>query len=86
MLIQKKIVPLLVPDIGEPDKIELVQWNIKEGDIVKEGQELCELVTSKASFPLESPFEGRIIKIHKQEGETVQIGEELAIIEISISS
>jgi len=49
-------IPLNVPDIGDTDKIELVSWNISAGQSVKEGQELCELVTDKAAFPLESPF------------------------------
>ncbi|GIX40481.1 MAG: hypothetical protein KatS3mg129_3318 [Leptospiraceae bacterium] len=83
MLEQKKQIPLLVPDIGDAENIELVQWNIQEGEIVEEGMELCELVTSKATFPLESPFNGKIIKILKPAGSTVKIGEELAIIEIS---
>jgi pyruvate/2-oxoglutarate dehydrogenase complex dihydrolipoamide acyltransferase (E2) component len=82
MLEQKKQIPLLVPDIGEADKIELVQWYIKEGDMVNEGAELCELVTSKATFPLESPFTGKVIKILKKDGSIVKIGEELAIMEI----
>ncbi len=79
---QKKQIPLLVPDIGDAEKIELVQWNIKEGDLVEENQELCELITSKATFPLESPLKGRIIKILKPSGSFVKIGEELAIIEV----
>lgn len=82
MIHQKKQIPLMVPDIGDAEKIELVQWNINENDIVDENQELCELVTSKATFPLESPFKGKIIKILKQAGSIVKVGEELAIIEV----
>lgn len=78
----KKQIPLLVPDIGEATVIELVQWNIKEGDIVKKDQELCELVTSKATFSLEAPMDGKIIKIIKEKNSKVQIGEELAILEV----
>ncbi len=74
-------IPLLVPDIGAFENIELVQWNIKEGDVVERDQELCELVTSKATFPLESPFKGKIKKILKPEGSKVNIGELLAILE-----
>ena len=74
-------IPLFVPDIGDADKIELVSWNIHEGDSVMKDQELCELVTDKAAFPLESPFNGEIIKILKLSGETVKVGETLALIE-----
>lgn len=79
---QKKRITLLVPDIGEAEIIELVQWNIKEGDIVEKDQELCELVTSKATFPLESPENGKIIKILKEKNSKVKIGEELALLEV----
>lgn len=85
MITQKKLIPLLVPDIGDAEKIELVQWNVKEGDFVEENQELCELVTSKATFPLESPFRGRIVAILKSEGTEVKVGEELAIIALEES-
>ncbi|MBW7859109.1 MAG: hypothetical protein H3C43_12645, partial [Leptonema sp. (in: Bacteria)] len=47
-----KRIPLLVPDIGDAEKIELVGWNIEIGAIVSKDQELCELVTDKAAFPL----------------------------------
>lgn len=82
MNLNKKRVPLLVPDIGEAEEIELVQWNVKEGDSVKKDQELCELVTTKATFPLESPKDGIIVKILKEKNSKVKIGEELAILEI----
>ncbi len=78
----KEQVPLLVPDIGEAEEIELVQWNVKEGDVVKKDQELCELVTTKATFPLESPMDGVIVKILKEKNSKVKVGEELAILEI----
>ena len=74
-------IPLNVPDIGNADKIELVVWNIQEGDIVAKDLELCELVTDKAAFPLEAPFSGRITKILKKAGETVKVNETLALIE-----
>lgn len=84
MIHQKKQIPLIVPDIGDAEKIELVQWNISENDSVEVDQELCELVTSKATFPLESPFKGKIIKILKEAGANVKVGDELAIIEVEV--
>ena len=74
-------IPLNVPDIGDTDKIELVSWNISAGQSVKEGQELCELVTDKAAFPLESPFSGTIVRILKKEGDPVHVGDTLAVLQ-----
>lgn len=76
-------IDLKVPDIGDADKIELVSWNVSIGSEVSENQELCELVTSKAAFPLESPKRGILVKIYKQSGELVKIGETLALLKVS---
>ncbi|MDH5654298.1 MAG: hypothetical protein OEZ34_00180 [Spirochaetia bacterium] len=76
-------IPLSVPDIGDAEKIELVTWKIQEGENVRADQELCELVTDKAAFPLESPFDGKIIKILRKEGELVCVGDTLVVLEKS---
>jgi pyruvate/2-oxoglutarate dehydrogenase complex dihydrolipoamide acyltransferase (E2) component len=78
---QKGITPLIIPDVGDADQIELVSWNVTSGSHVKAGQELCELVTDKASFPLEAPFDGTIHSIKKNPGEEVHVGEIVAEIQ-----
>lgn len=71
-------ISLKVPDIGDADKIELVAWHVAADESVSEGQELCELVTDKAAFPLESPHDGRIVEILQPAGSVVAVGETLA--------
>lgn len=73
-----EIIPLQVPDIGDAEKIELVSWAVTEGQHVAEEDEICELVTEKAAFPLESPHAGTISSIKKEAGTTVTVGETLA--------
>ncbi|MCR9142775.1 MAG: lipoyl domain-containing protein [bacterium] len=70
-------IPLKVPDIGDAEKIELVAWYVAAGDTVSENQELCELVTDKAAFPLESPRSGRLGELLKPAGAQVTVGETL---------
>lgn len=77
-----KRIPLLVPDIGDAEKIELVSWNIEAGSVVSKDQELCELVTDKAAFPLECPYSGTIIEINQMKGSLVKVGDQLAVLEI----
>lgn len=74
-------VPLCVPDIGDAEKIELVGWRVKAGDAVVKDQELCELVTDKAAFPLECPQDGTIVSLEKTAGEVVRVGDTLAILD-----
>ncbi|MDD5668851.1 MAG: lipoyl domain-containing protein [Candidatus Omnitrophica bacterium] len=73
---------VLLPDLGEGVTQATVSfWFIKEGAVVKENDDIVELTTDKAAFNLPSPCPGTLIKILKQEGDTVKIGDALAIIE-----
>ncbi|MDX1960502.1 MAG: lipoyl domain-containing protein [Leptospiraceae bacterium] len=68
----KKYLDLRVPDLGDSDKIELVKWLVTIGEEVMEGQELLELVTDKANFPVESPFPGILTEVFVQAGSVVK--------------
>ena len=73
---------LKTPDLGDSERIELIKWYIKEGSEIEEGDEILELVTDKAAFPMESPYRGKLIEIRKQEGSIVKTGEILGVMEI----
>jgi pyruvate dehydrogenase E2 component (dihydrolipoamide acetyltransferase) len=63
------------PDVGEGiAEGEIVRWLVKEGDWIKEDQELVEMETDKAVITLNSPFSGRIEKLHGREGEIIKVG------------
>lgn len=76
------VIPLNVPEIGDAEKIELVAWRVSVGQHVQSDQEICELVTDKAAFPLESPASGKIVTVYKSAGENVRVGETLALLEL----
>jgi pyruvate dehydrogenase E2 component (dihydrolipoamide acetyltransferase) len=70
------------PDVGEGiAEGEIVRWLVKEGDWIKEDQELVEVETDKAVVTINSPYTGKIEKLHSQEGQIVKVGEPLATIE-----
>jgi pyruvate/2-oxoglutarate dehydrogenase complex dihydrolipoamide acyltransferase (E2) component len=81
--ITKKTLELRTPDLGDTDKIELLKWFVQVGDIVKEGEELVELVTDKASFPVEAPVDGKIIELYQKAGAIVSKDQVLGLMEIS---
>lgn len=63
------------PDVGEGiAEGEIVRWLVKEGDWIKEDQELVEVETDKAVLTLNSPYTGKIEKLHGNEGEIVKVG------------
>jgi pyruvate dehydrogenase E2 component (dihydrolipoamide acetyltransferase) len=74
----KVTLPELAEGVGEAT---VSYWHFEEGDTIEEGQDLVELVTDKATFNLPSPCSGTLIEVLCGEGETVKVGETLAIIE-----
>jgi pyruvate dehydrogenase E2 component (dihydrolipoamide acetyltransferase) len=63
------------PDVGEGiAEGEIVRWLVKEGDWIKEDQDLVEMETDKAVITLNSPFSGRVEKLHGREGEMIKVG------------
>ncbi|MCW7493723.1 lipoyl domain-containing protein [Leptospira sp. 2 VSF19] len=74
---------LKTPDLGDTEKIELVRWLRNVGDSVSQGDEMVELVTDKAAFPVESPYSGILKKIIIKEGSVVKKGDILGIMDIN---
>src|SRR6185369_15622478 len=67
-----------LPDLGEGiAEVELRRWLVKEGDRVAEHQAIVEVETDKAVVDVPSPHAGTVVRIHRQEGETVRVGEVL---------
>ena len=72
-----------MPDIGEGiAEAEIVQWHKKVGDTVKEDEEFVDMMTDKATVPMESPVDGKILEIAGSEGDMVSIGSMLGGIEV----
>jgi pyruvate dehydrogenase E2 component (dihydrolipoamide acetyltransferase) len=58
----------------------IIKWLKKEGDLVKKGDQLVEVESSKVNAEIESPESGKIGKILYEEGQVAKVGEILAII------
>jgi len=69
------------PDVGEGiTEGTIVKWKVKEGDNVEADQILAEVETDKAVVEVPSPKKGAILKLSHREGETINVGEVLAVI------
>ena len=64
-----------LPDLGEglPDA-EIVEWHVKEGDVVKEDQPMVSMETAKAVVDVPCPFSGRVTKLHGNPGDVIDTG------------
>src|SRR3981189_2098481 len=73
-----------MPQLGESVTEGTVdKWLKHEGDFVKRDEPLVEVVTDKVNAEIPSPFEGKLVKITVNEGETVLVGAMLAQIEVA---
>jgi len=67
---------LKLPELGEGvHEGELVKWLVKVGDVVKDDQPVCEIMTDKATVELPAPFHGKVTALNAKEGETVKVGQ-----------
>ena len=72
-----------VPNMGEAvEEVEISQWLVKVGDSVEEGAPFVEVLVDKASMEITAEFGGRVKELLKQEGSIVDVGEEIAVIEV----
>src|SRR5207244_4467550 len=71
-----------MPQLGET-VVEgtITKWLKKEGETVERDEPLFEISTDKVDTEVPSPLGGKLVEIKVQEGETVQVGTELAIID-----
>ena len=73
---------VVLPEIGEDVNEAVVSfWHCDQGGKVDEGDDLIEMVTDKATFNVPAPASGILTEIMFKEGETVKVGETIAIIE-----
>ena len=76
------MVKVVLPELGEGiDKATVSYWYYQEGEKVNEKDDLLELTTDKAAFNLPSPCAGKVAEIFFREGNIVNVGETLGLIE-----
>ena len=54
---------------------------LEEGDAVKEGDDLIEMVTDKATFNVPCPVGGKLVEVLTEDGATVKVGDTMAVLE-----
>ncbi|MBP1919936.1 biotin/lipoyl-containing protein [Youngiibacter multivorans] len=76
-MVEKVIMPKL--GMMEAD-IRLSEWLVKEGELVAEDQELCEVESQKITNQVKAKVSGTVLKLLVDEGEEVPIGTVIALL------
>jgi len=75
------MIEIIVPSPGESiTQVQIANWLVEDGEIVERDQEIVEIDSDKATFPLSSPVDG-ILTTNIEEGETVAVGAVIATVE-----
>jgi len=68
-----------LPSLAEGvNKANVSYWHHSIGDTIKEGEDLVELVTDKATFNMPAPCSGVLKEILASEGDEVAVGQVIA--------
>lgn len=71
-----------LPDPGEGlVEAEIVTWHVAEGDVVRTNDVVVEVETSKSLVELPIPFEGTVTKLLVSEGDTVDVGTPIIVVD-----
>ena len=73
---------LKLPDLGEGiERATVSTWYFEVGDRIKEGDDVVELATDKATFNVSAAHSGVLKQKLAQQGDDIKIGGFLAIIQ-----
>lgn len=80
-------VEIMMPQMGESVmEGEVIGWSKAVGDTVEVDETLLEIATDKVDTEVPSPEAGVIVELLAQEGDTVEVGKPIAIIETDASA
>lgn len=73
-----------LPDLGEGiHEGEILKWHVSEGDSIVEDEPLVDVETDKAAVTIPSPKSGVIASLSGEVGDTVNVGDVIAVIDES---
>ncbi|PIQ90509.1 MAG: hypothetical protein COV71_04610 [Candidatus Omnitrophica bacterium CG11_big_fil_rev_8_21_14_0_20_41_12] len=76
------MIKVILSELGEGiTKATVSYWFFKDGQKVNQNDDLVELTTDKSTFNLPSPCTGVISEIMYSEGDSVEVGQILAVID-----
>ncbi|MBN3771557.1 dihydrolipoyl dehydrogenase [Burkholderia sp. Se-20378] len=77
------LIEVKVPDIGDFSGVDVIEVNVKPGDVIEKEQTLITLESDKASMEVPSDVAGTVKEIKVKAGEKVSQGTVIAIVEAS---
>ncbi|CAC9603910.1 Dihydrolipoamide acetyltransferase component of pyruvate dehydrogenase complex [Bathymodiolus heckerae thiotrophic gill symbiont] len=84
--VESKIVPVIVPDIGDFDEVEVIEILVSAGDEIAKEDSIITLESDKASMEIPTPIAGKVIDISINLGDKLTLGDLILTIETTASN
>ena len=76
-----EVIPILMPQTGNTmEEGTVLEWRVREGDVIEVGQIICEIETDKATMEYESPAAGRLARLVAPLNEPLAVKEIIALL------
>lgn len=75
--------PIIIPDLGDSEGVDVIEVSVKEGDDVDKDDSLIVLETEKATMEVPSPFTGTIESMSVKVGDKVSQGDQIGTMTVS---
>lgn len=76
-----------LPEVSEGvDAVDVAEVKVSVGDVIAAGDAVVEIETDKAAMEVPCPIAGKVVAIHVQDGDTVNVGQAILSIEESASA
>src|SRR6056297_2450757 len=72
-----------VPDIGDFDKVPVIEVLVAKGDSVEKEQSLLTLESDKATMDVPSPETGKLVDLKVSQGDELSEGDVIGVIELA---
>jgi pyruvate dehydrogenase E2 component (dihydrolipoamide acetyltransferase) len=72
--------PVVIPDLGDIDKVEVIELPVQAGASVKRDDVLLVLESDKASMEVVAPQDGTLSEVLVKEGDSVTSGQKVAVL------
>lgn len=75
--------PMIIPDLGGSENVDVIEICVAEGDEVAEGDSLIVLETDKASLDVPASASGKVVSLTVKEGDKVSSGDSIGTLAIA---
>ncbi len=73
--------PIIIPDLGGAEDVDVIEVNVSVGDSIEEGDTLIVLETDKASMEIPAPFSGTVTSLTINVGDKINEGSNIGEME-----